>query len=732
MQSPNSRVLLLLFLPCALDSAEGRQLADQRDRCHDYAQAHQLDMVDEVVVSACEHCLNVDNPAALERIQRDLSESTVDALLLAWEGPVGLESDVIAAMVQWIEGGVPVHSPEYGRFSRDELLRWLQHTWESAHSWTRYGHVDRLMADDAPSPMSYPMVNADESGRANYMADEPDFWDAPAADSYPSMAHSYPSASSAYPTHEEVPLRSMDEALPHDGLFVRRNNAFGTRSTLGIVDLIDQGVLIDQSQIRFDDFVTDNADPIPGPAPGAAIAVSHGAAGVSGGFTTHEHTTHLVELALKAASGPLQRQSTGTPIPVNFVFVVDTSDSMGGEKLDSVKVAIRELYGQLRDTDVLGIVTFDSQVRTVLRASPKSQLSPDRLAALVGQLYPGGATDINLGIRYGIDEIRRHGGAGADYVNHLYVFSDGDPTSGELNWIKIRTNVAAQLRGDITLSCFGFGSDARMRELNALAGLSGGHSTFVTQPNDVRLNLTEDLTRREHLAAINIQLKIEISPDITIWHLYGHDLVTNPTARAAVNEDARAVGRRARDEYGVDPLPDLINDETGLRIFAPDLAFGETYWIVFELQVPPGVQPPSFGTATVQYLDTQARQNINNDLVLTAEGPISADIVLAHAIGMQTSEVTFYALDDLYQNDRATAKSRLSNHINTLRLAYSYRPLTQFRDDQVTVSKLVSLAENLGQPIRWSEDIGTPMGVTMFALNQFGQARSGYLTTRQR
>ena len=167
---------------------------------------------------------------------------------------------------------------------------------------------------------------------------------------------------------------------------------------------------------------------------------------------------------------------------------------MTGDKLDVVKESIRQLYDQLRDDDILGVVSFDSNVRTVLRATRKADLPSDELMNIVYGLHAGGGTDLNLGVHYGIDEIGRHSGERSDLVNCLYLFSDGDPTSGERNWITIRSNIAARLRGDLTISCFGFGADARIRELEALAGSAGGHFTFVARPEDVKLNLGEDLS----------------------------------------------------------------------------------------------------------------------------------------------------------------------------------------------------------------------------------------------
>nr|WP_221376393.1 VWA domain-containing protein [Actinoplanes polyasparticus] len=521
------------------------------------------------------------------------------------------------------------------------------------------------------------------------------------------------------------PTSERSGPLPHNGLFIRRNNAFGTRSTLGIAELIDQGVLIDQTHIRFDDFIASNTDHIPAPAPGAAVAVSHGTAAVSGALKAHPETTHLVEIALRAGAQSSDGPKTGEPLPVNFVFAVDVSASMWGEKLDQVVVAIRELHARLRDDDVLGIIVFNDQARTLLRATRKADLPADEIGRLIASMAASGGTDLNLGLAFALNEIERF--ASSKTVNCVYLFSDGDPTSGETDWVKIRANVAARLRGTVTLSCFGFGSDARIPELRALAGISGGHWTFVTQPEEVTLTLSEDLTRRESLAAINIQLRIDIPEETTVWHLYGHDLITDPAGRTAVLAEADAARRRSLKEFGVHNRPDLIRDDEGIRIFAPDLAYGETYWVVLELQT----ADAAFGGATVQYLDTRIGDNVSHSVDLSAPGAIPVETVLTHGVGLWTSEVTFFALDDLYENDRESAEKRLNQHVIALTAAYDEVPSPQFRDDRVTLVKLVSLAGNLGLRRAWADQpTGGAFGYAVHTMNQFGRVRGGYLTLR--
>ncbi|WP_425247100.1 VWA domain-containing protein [Streptomyces sp. NEAU-NA10] len=527
------------------------------------------------------------------------------------------------------------------------------------------------------------------------------------------------------PAHPHAP-RDTSLPLPPDGLYVRRNNAFGTRSSLGVKELIEQGVIVGQEHIRFDDFVVSRDGQVPGPAAGEAIGVSHGLAAVTGEFKANEATTHFVEIALKAGPTPTDPTPAAEPLPVNFVFVVDTSGSMSGEKLDTVKSALHTIYGQLRPADCLGIIAFDHGVRTVLSAATKAELEESgSFAAAVSGLYAHGGTDLNLGVQYGIDEIGRNAVSGRT-VNCLYLFSDGDPTSGERNWVNIRRNAGARVRDGFTLSCFGFGSDARMPELSALAGVAGGHSTFVTRPEQVKADLQQDLDRRDHLAAVDIQLRLDIDPAVEIRHVYGHDPVTDPRDRAKVFRQARQAAERARSDYGAEALPDIITDERGIRIFAPDLAFEETYWVVLEVRVPAERKPAGLGTATVQYVDTLARESRQHEIDLARDATLTAETVLVHGVGLWTSEVTFHALDDLYEHDREAARRRLERHLQALDAAHAHLPAPEFRDDKVTLRKFLSLADSLGTAVSFSDSPTAGAGHTVQLMNTFGRVRSGF------
>jgi Mg-chelatase subunit ChlD len=546
-----------------------------------------------------------------------------------------------------------------------------------------------------------------------------------------------PSSSINFPRVKEpninLPIYTGQNLLPYSGLFIRRNNKFGTRLAVGIKDLIEQGVLIDQANIRFDDFVAPNSEKIASPSGGSSIAVSYGITPIKLSQKRDDRATHYLEIALKSSdSAPSNQPKTQAP-SVNYVFVIDTSGSMEGEKLDSVKESIRELFNSMKTDDVIGIIEFNTRVNTVLKAKPKGKITDVEFSHAISNLQATGGTDINMGLQYGINEIGRYGNN--NRLNHVYLFSDGNPNSGETDWIKIRQNVDAKTRGTIHLSTFAFGSDANVRELDALAGLAGGKSTFVTDIGDIKVSLQEELNRREYLAGINVQIKVEIDQEISILYLYGHDEITEPASRAAVLRDAEQAKEKAQEEFGVESKPDLITQEEGIRIFVPDLAVGETYWIVFELGIPAEKSKSAVGKATVQYVDTFARINRSYEVNLSSPGVIDAELVVQHALGLWSSEIAFYTLDDLYQKDFQTAKDRIANHVKLLRAANGDLESEFIADDIVVFEKFMSLSENLGRRLLASEPPRFRSGSTVphptqtyfvFSLNDYGRVMNGF------
>ncbi len=544
----------------------------------------------------------------------------------------------------------------------------------------------------------------------------------PAATSTP--APTAPPGSTATP----LPLVARDAPLPHSALFVRRHNDFAAPSTTGIENLIESGVTVDGTPVVLDDVVPLSGIRVPGPEQGAeaddghTLALRYGITEIPLSEKRDPRATHYLEVALKALSDQTALDTEAPP--ANYIFVVDTSGSMEGRKLNGVRVGIRALFEEMRPQDTLGIVDFDVRTRTVLPATTIDDLTLNALNQALNRLNAAGGTDINLGLQAGIEELASTAEPGT--INHVFLFSDGNPTDGVIEWLAIRENVVTAMQeitadnASFRVSTFAFGDDANNRELDALAGITGGTFTPVADPEDLGLILNTELARREHLAAKDIRLALEIDPNITILHLFGHDQVAQPIARAALSQPGET------DEAG-ELAPSGDAEEAGIRIFVPDLAVGETYWVILELAIPEE-QDDLLGQATATYVDTAASQARTLERELSqgaARLKLPEDLVLRHALGLWTSEVAFYALDDVRQDDLDTAEARLGTHLAYLEAAYEDMLAVWLTDDIEMLEKLRTLAAAEGQ----RSNAGT-RNLLLYGLDTLGRARSGFTRVR--
>ena len=554
---------------------------------------------------------------------------------------------------------------------------------------------------------------------------DPPALETPTAPAIESLRAPVPSSSASPPriNTNQIPFSSDKGLLPHNGLFVRRHNSFGSQLSVGIRELIDEGVMIDQKRIRFDDFVAVQADEIADPDPGKALEVSFGISEIPSNMKRDIRSSHFLEVAIKAAErGRATTLSVSKPL-VNYVLVIDASGSMDGMKLDAVKSSIRNLFEMMEPDDVIGIVQFDDKPSTVMKATRVREVTKEDLASFIASVEASGGTDINAGLSFGIDEISRFGRM--DSINRVFLFSDGNPTSGITDWASIRSNIAGRLREDFKLAIFAFGTDANTRELERLAGTTGGQYSHVISVGDIDYSLENEIARREYLVASNVQLRFILEETLGIVHFYGHDLVSDPVTRTRILSEVARVGKSTRQEFGIEPLKDIVTDEEGIRLFVPDLATNEVYWIVFELLLPPD-HAKEVGEMELQYFDLVQLDNRHETHALAVgDGVIPLDTVLEHALNLRSSEVIFYALDDLYIDGIDTAKQRIEQHCAILESANATLNSDRIRGDRVSLMKFVSLADNLGTLRVFSDD---PAGsYVKVMLNSYGRARNGYL-----
>ena len=163
------------------------------------------------------------------------------------------------------------------------------------------------------------------------------------------------------------------------------------------------------------------------------------------------------------------------------LFVVDRSGSMSGAKIEQAKGALKFVLNNLREGDMFNIIAYDSAVESF---RPELQKFDDetRKAALgfVEGLYAGGSTNIDGALTTALAQLQD-----SSRPNYVLFLTDGLPTAGERNEMKIVANSESNNRVRARLAAFGVGYDVNSRLLDKLARQNSGQSEYVRPDENI-------------------------------------------------------------------------------------------------------------------------------------------------------------------------------------------------------------------------------------------------------
>ena len=196
-------------------------------------------------------------------------------------------------------------------------------------------------------------------------------------------------------------------------------------------------------------------------------------------------------------------KDTADEIPdKKLLFVVDTSGSMNGEKMDRVKSALTYAIRKLKDGDEFNIIRFSTDVERMFDSARKATAdNKDEALKFVADMEASGGT--------AIDEALTIGTAAINDPETLVVFlTDGEPTIGETDIKKIAANVQLTNRLGARIFPFGVGVDLNTVLLDQLARDHRGSPTYLAPDKDIETSLATFYDKISHPVLSNITLSM--------------------------------------------------------------------------------------------------------------------------------------------------------------------------------------------------------------------------------
>jgi Ca-activated chloride channel family protein len=256
----------------------------------------------------------------------------------------------------------------------------------------------------------------------------------------------------------------------------------------------------------------------------------------------------------------------------DVVFVLDTSGSMAGKKLDQAKKALQFCVENLNDGDRFELLRFSTEVEPLFdKLVEANRQNRARADEFVNGLKPIGATAIDdalkkaLALRSGkaFSEESRSAN-GRPFV--IIFLTDGRPTIGTTDEEQIVSKVKKENDGHTRIFCFGIGTDVNTHLLDKITEETHAFSQYVLPEEDLEVKVSNFFSKIKEPVLANPSLTL--TGDIRISKLY-----PSPLPDLFKGEQLVLVGRYSGHGDSAVLIEGVVNDAT--RKFSYETKFLE-------------------------------------------------------------------------------------------------------------------------------------------------------------
>ncbi len=202
--------------------------------------------------------------------------------------------------------------------------------------------------------------------------------------------------------------------------------------------------------------------------------------------------------------------------PKDVCFVLDTSGSMAGAKLDQAKSALRQCLAGLNGRDRFNVVRFSTEAEELFDAL--RSVSRENTAA-AGRFVDGMRASGGTAIEEALAKALRRGGRDGEGNPYYVIFlTDGLPTVGETGEDMIVERVKKG-RGAARVFTFGVGTDVNAHLLDRIASETRAVSQYVLPGEDIEVKVSSFTEKIRQPVMSNLSLSFT-NPAIRVSQLH--------------------------------------------------------------------------------------------------------------------------------------------------------------------------------------------------------------------
>jgi Ca-activated chloride channel family protein len=214
--------------------------------------------------------------------------------------------------------------------------------------------------------------------------------------------------------------------------------------------------------------------------------------------------------------------------PISLVFSLDTSGSMDGERLDLLKATMRAAAGNLREGDIVSVVTWNDQQSVELEGHAIAGPDDPTLLGVIDGLQAGGSTDLSAGLITAYELAEQH--YAKDRINRVMLISDGGANTG-LTDEQLIAEAAADENGEgIYMIGVGVGEAAGYNDLlmDTVTDKGKGAYVFIDRPEEAERSFGELFLQQVEVAARDVQMQLTLPWYFGIKEFHGEEYSADP------------------------------------------------------------------------------------------------------------------------------------------------------------------------------------------------------------
>ena len=202
----------------------------------------------------------------------------------------------------------------------------------------------------------------------------------------------------------------------------------------------------------------------------------------------------------------------------DIVFVLDTSGSMSGEKIEKARAALRFGVESLSPKDRFDIISFSGEEHLMksglIEASKEAKQEG---LHFIHNLRAEGGTNINDSLIGALKLFR-----GNERPSMIVFITDGQPTVGVTDVSQIIKNASAANHANVRLFAFGVGYDVNTNLLDKLSADNRGTSDYIEPHEDLEVKISNFFAKVNY--PVLSDLKLDFGGGVEIENIYPRSL----------------------------------------------------------------------------------------------------------------------------------------------------------------------------------------------------------------